>query len=318
MTNPGAVSMRRFSRRSGVPDIAEVPGGRLVELPGRGRTYVVDIPGPEGAPTLILLHATACTGYLTWFPALDALAENYRVIVFDQRWHGRGIRSERFSVQDCADDVVAVADALGVEQAILAGYSLGGVVALLAAHRHSDRVSGLVLCATPYRFQEKLRERAFHLAFGAVAGVIGPYSYRRAAEYVGRLPELPDCTWAPGKLNRWALTEFRSSSGWAMAQVIAEVGRFDATAWLSTLRMPTAVVITTRDRAIPVYRQLEMATMIPGASIHLVKAGHASCVLEADRFVPVLLEACAAVAARLETSNAALSGGDGEQGSGGH
>ncbi|MFI6954422.1 alpha/beta fold hydrolase [Nocardia sp. NPDC050408] len=317
--NPAVVAMRRFSRRAGVPDIAEVPGGRLVELPGRGRTYVVDIAGPEGAPTLILLHATACTGYLTWFPALAALAERYRVIVFDQRWHGRGIRSERFSVRDCADDVVAVADALGIERAILAGYSLGGVVALLAAHRHSDRVSGLVLCATPYRFQEKLRERAFHLTFGALAGAIGPYSYRRAAEYVGRLPELPEYTWAPGKLNRWALTEFRSNSGWAMAQVIAEVGRFDATAWLSTLRMPTAVVITTRDRAIPVYRQLEMATMIPDASIHLVKAGHASCVLEADRFVPVLLEACAAVAARQqETSNAALSGGDGEQGSGGH
>lgn len=298
MTNPAVVAMRRFSRLSGVPDIAEVPGGRLVELPGRGRTYVVDIPGPEGAPTLILLHATACTGYLTWFPALDALAERYRVIVFDQRWHGRGIRSERFSVRDCADDVVAVADALGVDRVILAGYSLGGVVALLAAQRHSDRVCGLVLCATPYRFQEKLRERAFHQAFGALAGVIGPYSYHRAAEYVGRLPELPEYTWPPGKLNRWALNEFRSSSGWAMAQVIAEVGRFDATAWLATLGMPTAVVITTRDRAIPVYRQLEMATMIPGASIHLVKAGHASCVLEADRFVPVLLDACAAVAAR--------------------
>lgn len=300
MTNPGSsVPMRRFSRRSGVPDIAEVPGGRLVELPGRGRTYVVDIPGPEGAPTLILLHATACTGYLTWFPALDALAEHYRVIVFDQRWHGRGIRSARFSVQDCADDVVAVADALGVERAMLAGYSLGGVVALLAAHRHPDRVSGLVLCATPYRFQEKLRERAFHQAFGALAEAFGPYAYRRAEEYVGQLPELPEHTWAPGKLNRWALNEFRSSSGWAMAQVIAEVGRFDSTAWLSTLKMPTAVVITTRDRAIPVYRQLEMATMIPEASIHLVKAGHASCVLEADRFVPVLLAACAAVAARL-------------------
>ncbi|WP_433725716.1 alpha/beta fold hydrolase [Nocardia sp. CA-129566] len=320
MTNPNpdaAVAMRRFSRRSGVPDIAQVPGGRLVDLPGRGRTYVVDMPGPEGAPTLILLHATACTGYLTWFPALDALAERYRVIVFDQRWHGRGIRSARFSVRDCADDVVAIADALGVERAMLAGYSLGGVVALLAAHRHPDRVSGLVLCATPYRFQEKLRERAFHLTFGALAAAIGPYSYRRAEEHAGQLPDMPEHTWSPGKLNRWALNEFRSSSGWAMTQVIAEVGRFDSTAWLATLTMPTAVVITTRDRAIPVYRQLEMATMIPGASIHLVKAGHASCVLEADRFVPVLLEACAAVAARrAKTSNAALFGGDGEQGSG--
>ncbi|WP_228002439.1 alpha/beta fold hydrolase [Nocardia australiensis] len=297
--------LRRLGPHSRVPDIAEVPGGRLVDLPGRGRTYVVDIAGPEGAPTLVLLHATACTGYLTWFPALDALAERFRVIVFDQRWHGRGIRSERFSVADCADDVVAVLDAVGVDRAVCVGYSLGGVVGLLAAQRHPDRVSGLVLCATPYRFQEKLRERVFHQTFGALADTLGPYAFQRAEQYSERLPELPEHTWAPGGLPRWALSEFRSTSGWALAPVLAEVGRFDATGWLATLPMPTAVVITTRDRAIPVYRQLEMATMIPGASIHLVKAGHASCVLEADRFVPVLLEGCAAVAARLSTGQAA-------------
>ncbi|MEV6432236.1 alpha/beta hydrolase [Nocardia sp. NPDC051463] len=305
MTNPNrgaAIAMRRFGRRTRVPDIAEVPGGRLMDLPGRGRTYVVDIPGPVGAPTLVLLHATACTGYLTWFPALAALAERFRVIVFDQRWHGRGIRSPRFSVEDCADDVVAVLDAVGVQRAVCAGYSLGGVVGLLAAHRHSDRVGGLVLCATPYRFQEKLRERAFHQTFGVLADAFGPYAFQRAELYHEQLPELPDHTWPPGKLERWALAEFRSTSGWALAQVIAAVGRFDSTPWLATLKMPTAVVITTRDRAIPVYRQLEMATSIPGATIHLVKGGHASCVLAADRFVPVLLDACAAVAARVGKS----------------
>ncbi|WP_194834985.1 alpha/beta fold hydrolase [Nocardia sp. XZ_19_369] len=298
MTNSrSTAALRRFARR--VPDIAEVPGGRLVELPGRGRTYVVDIAGPVGAPTLVLLHGTGCTAYLNWFPALAALAERYRVILFDQRWHGRGIRSARFSVDDCADDVAAVLDALGVPQAICAGYSLGGVVSLAAAHRHPDRVSGLVLCATPYRFQEKWRERAFHQAFGAFAAAFGPYSVRRIEQFAGRLPELPEIAWGPGRLDRWALTELRSTSGWAITQVIGEVGRFDATEWLSTLKMPTAVVITTRDRAIPVYRQLEMATMIPGASIHLIKAGHTACVLEAELFVPALLEACGAVAARL-------------------
>ncbi|QBS43820.1 alpha/beta fold hydrolase [Nocardia sp. CS682] len=298
MTNSrSAAALRRFARR--VPDIAEVPGGRLVELPGRGRTYVVDIAGPAGAPALVLLHGTGCTAYLNWFPALAALAERYRVILFDQRWHGRGIRSERFSVDDCADDVAAVLDALGVPQAICAGYSLGGVVSLAAAHRHPDRVSGLVLCATPYRFQEKWRERAFHQAFGAFAVAFESYSFRRIEQFAGRLPELPEIVWVPGRLDRWALTELRSTSGWAITQVIGEVGRFDATEWLSTLRMPTAVVITTRDRAIPVYRQLEMATMIPGASIHLIKAGHTACVLEAELFVPALLEACGAVAARL-------------------
>ncbi|WP_067836980.1 alpha/beta fold hydrolase [Nocardia lijiangensis] len=296
MANPDRVG--RWVRRAGVPDIAEVPGGRMVELAGRGRTYVVDMPGPEGASTLILLHGTASTAYLTWFPALAALAERYRVILFDQRWHGRGIRSSRFSVDDCADDVVAIADAMNVERPLCAGYSLGGVVTLTAAHRHPDRIGGLVLCATPYRFREKWRERAFHQVFGAFADAIGPYSLRRIDEFASRLSELPEHKWPPGGFERWALGEFRSTSGWALAQVIAEVGRFDASAWLDAITAPTAVVITTRDRAIPVYRQLEMATMIPGATIHLAGTGHAGCVFGAERFVPALLEGCAAVAAR--------------------
>ena len=53
------------------------------------------------------------------------------MIAFDQRWHGRGIRSPRFRFVDCADDVAAVMDELGVEQAIIAGYSMGGAIAQL-------------------------------------------------------------------------------------------------------------------------------------------------------------------------------------------
>ncbi|WP_225731129.1 MULTISPECIES: alpha/beta fold hydrolase [unclassified Nocardia] len=301
----------RLREQFGVPGSSAVPGGRLVELPG-GRTYVVDIPGPDDAPTLLLLHGAGCTAYLNWFPALTELAAHFRVVLYDQRWHGRGIRADRFRIADCADDVVAVLDALGVDGAICAGYSLGGVVGLLAAHRYPDRVRGLVLCATPYRFQEKWRERAFHRAYGALAAAFGSYAYRRASEYCARLPEMPECSWAPDGFNAWALGELRSTSGWAVSQVIAEVGRFDAGPWLGALRAPTAVVITTRDHAIPVYRQLEMATMIPGATIHLVNGGHAACVLRADRFVPVLVRACADVAAR-QAGKRGLSDADGEQ-----
>ena len=47
------------------------------------------------------------------------------MITFDQRWHGRGIRSPRFRFTECAEDAIAVMDVLGVERAVLAGYSMG-------------------------------------------------------------------------------------------------------------------------------------------------------------------------------------------------
>jgi 3-oxoadipate enol-lactonase len=79
-----------------IPPVGEIPPGRLVHLPGRGTTFVVDVPGPKGAPTLLLLHALACTAYLSWYPVMAELSQQYRLVSFDQRWHGRGIRSPRF------------------------------------------------------------------------------------------------------------------------------------------------------------------------------------------------------------------------------
>ncbi|MEC3918716.1 alpha/beta fold hydrolase [Nocardia sp. CDC160] len=295
--NAGPRRGRRLSPR--ISRLTEVPQGAMVELPGRGTTYVVDLPGPAAdSPTVLLLHGMATTAMLNWFPSLRELNERYRVVLFDQRWHGHGIRSERFDLDDLADDVVAVADVVGVERPILAGYSMGGVVAQLTAHRHPDRVGGLVLAATTYRFQEKWRERAFHRGWAVTAAMFSEWSFRRAELRRDKLPALPESSWPVGRMDRWAMTELRATSGWALAQALAVLGRFDSSDWLPTLKVPTAVVITTRDRALPVFRQLEMAKAIPGAEIFLARAGHAACALEADVFVPVFLEAVQSVVDR--------------------
>ena len=62
------------------------------------------------------------------------------------------ISARPFRLEDCADDIVDVADALGVQRLIAVGYSMGGPVALLARRRHHDRVAGLVLCTSATRF----------------------------------------------------------------------------------------------------------------------------------------------------------------------
>jgi pimeloyl-ACP methyl ester carboxylesterase len=145
-----------------LPPVPDLPPATLVELPGRGRTYVADTGPPPrrpNAPTVFLLHALACTGLLTWYPCLDALRARYRVVLFDQRWHGQGIRTARFDLADCADDVAAVADALDIDTFVAAGYSMGSLVAPLAWRRHPDRVRGLVLCASATNFAETPRRQ---------------------------------------------------------------------------------------------------------------------------------------------------------------
>src|SRR3954464_11666394 len=144
-----------------LPDV-EIPQGRWLELPRRGRTWLTELEGPPGAPTIVLLHAVGCTGMLTWFPAVHELAKHFRVVVFDQRWHGRGIVSEHFSIRDCADDVAAVANILGLDSPIVAGYSMGSIVAQRCWRQHPKQFGGLVLAATTDHFRTTGPERFFH------------------------------------------------------------------------------------------------------------------------------------------------------------
>jgi pimeloyl-ACP methyl ester carboxylesterase len=297
LRQPLGLSFGRLPRLVRMPE-GPVPPGRLVELPGRGTTYLTDVPGPEGAPAVLLLHAVACTGMLTWYPAVGPLSRRYRVVAFDQRWHGQGIHSGRFSLRDCADDAAAVIDLLGLDPVIVAGYSMGSVVAQRVWRQHPDKVSGLVLCATTDRFRSTLSERVFHqgleTSMHGLRGLSRSRSVRAAARGTARVldPQRAD-------IHDWALSELRKTSPWAVGQAVAALGRHHSTPWLGSIDVPTGVVVTGRDRVIPAARQRGLAARIPAATVHEVPVGHAGCVLEADAFLPGLLEAVAATAARV-------------------
>lgn len=294
----GVLPLDGVRNRIDVPDVP-IPAGRMVELPGRGgSTYVTDTPGPSPeSPTIVLLHALGCTGLLTWFPVIPQLSERYRVVTLDQRWHGRGIRSEDFSLVDCADDVAALIDVLDLEDVIVAGYSMGSIVAQRVWRQHGDRIQGLVLAATTDRFQLAPYERAFFTGMGAAMVASRGISRARAAMAAARAAaDAADL--GNADVQTWALKEFRSTSPWAVGQALAALGRHHSRPWLGRIDVPTAVVVMTRDKVIPAPRQYKLARSIPGATVHEVDAGHAGCVLGAETFVPVLLEAVHTVNAR--------------------
>jgi pimeloyl-ACP methyl ester carboxylesterase len=238
---------------------------------------------------LILLHALACTGLLTWYPCLPALAQRYRVVVFDQRWHGRGIRSPEFAVNDCADDVPAVADALGVNRFVCAGYSLGSLVAQATAHRHRDRVSGLVLCASTTHFADDARDQRRVERVGGRLARVADVQRRFAAEVMAEIDDGVD--------DRWAWRQFRSTGSRAIASSATVIARFDSRPWIGEVAAPASVVVTARDRLIPPPRQRALARALD-ATVYEADAGHAACVLAADRFRPALLAATASVMER--------------------
>ena len=102
----------------------------------------------------------------------------------------------------------------------------------------------------------------------------------------------------PSDIHEWALREFRSTSPWAIGQALAALGKHHSRPWITKIDVPTAVVVGTKDHVIQPSRQFSLARAIPGATVHDVAAGHAMCVLEAEKFVPVVVEAINTVNAR--------------------
>jgi pimeloyl-ACP methyl ester carboxylesterase len=279
------------------PQLADLPPGEVVELPGRGRTYVVDVPGPRAdSPTVVLLHALGCTAYLGWAATIEALSQDFRVVTFDQRWHGRGIRSSRFRIADCADDVAAVLDVLGIDRALMVGYSMGGAIAQETWHRHPRRVSGLVLCSTSCLWRDHLGERIFFPLVSVAMHPLGAVAMAKVEARAALLADAPVLTVV--NPHRWSIDEFRSTSLWSMPEVLAEMGRFDSRRWLRDIDVPTSVVVTDRDHAVPPARQEAMAAAIPGARVFHHGGGHASIFMGHATWSPVFLDAVRDVAVR--------------------
>lgn len=210
------------------------------------------------------------------------------MIAFDQRGHGVGARTRRpFRLEDCADDVIAVADALGIDTIVPVGYSMGGTVAQLVWRRHPQRVDGLVLCATAPYFAGRRDER---LSFVGLTGLatLARYTPSQARAwitdqvYLQRRSE----SWGP-----WATEQIERHDWRMILEAGRAIGEFSSSDWLHEVDVPVAVVVTMDDPVVPRRRQTRLFEMIPGAVAYRVPGRHDAVVANADRFVPQLLRA---------------------------
>ena len=271
---------------------AAIPMTRLVELPGRGTTRVWECAGPPGAGTLILIHGVASTAELNWGKVLAQLGRHFRVIAADLRGHGDGLPlRSRFRLEDCADDVAALADVLDIRRFAAVGYSMGGMVAQMLYRRHPSLLSGLVLCSTAGNVCGSPAGQMAALAVPAMAAALqwNPMLYLMGADFFGMalLGGVDDPATA-----RWARAQLRRTTLATTISAMDAVCGFTSDSWISQVDVPTAVVVTARDRVVLPDRQLELAWAIPGASVHHLDADHGACINAPQLFTRAVLEAC--------------------------
>ena len=130
-------------------DALAVPAGdATVEVAGctiHFRTW-----GDAGKPGLLFVHGGGAHAY--WWTHVAALfAEDHRVAALDLSGHGDSGWREAYSLEQWTDEVMAVSDAAGFDDApVLVGHSMGGMVTIAtAALAGADRLAGVVVCDSP-------------------------------------------------------------------------------------------------------------------------------------------------------------------------
>lgn len=268
-----------MARRSSAPiEVPPLLPARVVHLPGRGEMVVRHHQHADASrPTLLLLHGWTASADTQFFTAYDSLAAEYSVVAVDHRGHGRGLRPDApFRLEDCADDAADVVASLGISSVVTVGYSMGGPISLLFWQRHPHLVAGMVLQATALEWNGTRGERNKW----RVGHVLGPVFRKFATPRFIRFG-LRKAIPRGHELARyvpWLVGEIRRNDPWMVSEAGRALAEFDARPFAAGISVPTAMVLTTRDRLVRPHKQTDLAAALGAEVVEL----------HGDHFIPLL------------------------------
>ena len=225
----------------------------------------------QGRP-ILLIHGLSGSSLGEWYLIGQKLAAERHVIMVDHRNHGLAPQvTDRYEIEDVADDIAGVLDQLGVGAVDAVGYSMGGIIAQSLAYRHPGRVNSLSLIATLSYHPEPMGflRRVFAFAVRAWERISGWGTPEVRMAYLV----------ATGAVQyehaRWLWEETHRRNPDTGSQASFALLRFDSRPWIGRLGLPTLVIIPTEDVLVPPAWQYELAAMIPDARVaEVVGARH--------------------------------------------
>ncbi len=242
----------------------------------------------QGHP-LILLHGfTGSTR--TWDSFVPAWARDHRVLAVDILGHGDSdspADPERYTMDRCVEDLVALLDRLGVEDTHLLGYSMGGRVALHLAAAQPQRIAGLVLeSASPGL--ASAAERAERVRSDErLAASIERDGLERFVDDWEAIPLFASQQALPAETRERLRRQRLRNDPAGLAHSLRGLGTgHQAPLWdrLASVAIPTLVVVGELDAK---YREIgaRMAALMPLARLEVVPAaGHAIHLEQPERF----------------------------------
>ena len=240
----------------------------------------------KGPPLMLVAGLGGTADY--WNPQIEAFAKDYTVIVHDHRGTGQSTHSEiEYSVDQMADDLLALMDVLKIDQAHIVGHSTGAAMALIIAVKAPERLAGAVVYAGWTKSDAQLR-RCFDVRRALLRGS-GVQAYARATPLFLFPPWfIRDHGDAMIEQEPNAIAGFPSAE--IMESRMNAVLAFDCTEYVGRVNIPSLVLCAADDFLTPEYYSRELADLIPGAELTILETGaHAVSVTRPDLFNEAVL-----------------------------
>ncbi|MFD9333294.1 alpha/beta fold hydrolase [Streptomyces sp. NPDC060028] len=256
---------------------------------GNGAALFFDDLGPRDGAAVILIHGHPFNRTM-WAPQTAALtAAGYRVIAPDLRGYGENPAvpgKTPFAV--FADDLAALLDRLGIEQAVVGGVSMGGQIAMETRLRHPGRIRALVLADTsPVPETEDGKKFRRELADRLLAEGMGPY----ARESIDKMLAPYNVTGNPRAAAHVSAMMLATDPEGAAAALRGRAERPDYRPVLAALTEPCLVLVGRDDVYTPVAEAEALHALMPHSVLRVIeRAGHLPGVERPEAFNQALLE----------------------------
>jgi aminoacrylate hydrolase len=247
-----------------------------------------EIHGPADGPPLILSSGLGGSAAY-WAPNLPALAARHRVILYDHRGTGRSDRAlpPAVSVDDLADDILLLMDALGLQRAALIGHAAGGVAGLALALKAPERLDRLIV-VNGWAGPDPHFLRCFEARL-ALLRDSGPEAYLRAQPIFLYPADWSSAHSAEIDAELPAhLAHFPSVA--TIEKRVAGLAAFDIRDRLGEIALPVLVIGAKDDMLVPPCAAVALADGLPNAGLGMSAfGGHACNVTDPDSFNGLVL-----------------------------
>jgi 3-oxoadipate enol-lactonase len=245
--------------------------------------------GGDG-PVVVLVHGFTGNAR-NWALTVPALRNGFRVISPDHRGHGQSHKPQEiaaYELDHLANDLYGLLRHLAIEQCLLVGHSMGGMVSQVLILDHPDLVRGLVLVDTAAEVPEALRARERYVERQRLVQIAEEHGMEAVFEEQIRPNTDPRVASNPQFLQVWReqflMTSREAYIGGAhgMASRRSVVGR------LNEIRVPTLIICGEHDEPF-LEASRTMHESIPGSEFALIEgAGHTPQIETPDKFNDLL------------------------------